>query len=86
MYTFASLQRKTDPEIRDRQLALEHLAEAWHGAESEGIEAESIAHAAIFAALATLVSEYGEEAIADLVAALPTRIRTGEYSLDRTVQ
>ena len=45
-----------------------------------------MAHAAIFAALATLVTNYGEEAIAELVAALPRRIRAGEYSLDRTVQ
>jgi hypothetical protein len=86
MYLFAHTRRNLDPEQKARQLALEHLADAWHGAEAEGIEPESMAHAAIFAALATLVTDYGEEAVADLVAALPERIRTGEYSLDRTIQ
>lgn len=87
MYQFAQTLRNLDAdEHKDRQLALEHLADAWHGAEDEGIEPESIAHAAIFAALATLVTDYGEEAVADLIAALPERIRAGEYSLTRTIQ
>ena len=86
MFLFAPLQRKTDPEQEARELALEHLADAWHGAEDEGIEPEAMAHAAIFAALATLVTDYGEEAVAELVAALPARIQAGEYSLDRTLQ
>lgn len=86
MYLFAQTLRNLDPEHKDRQLALEHLADAWHSAEDEGIEAEAIAHAAIFAALATLVADYGEEAVAELVAKLPERIQAGEYSLTRSVQ
>lgn len=86
MYPFAQVLLGNDVEHKDRQIALEHLAEAWHSAESEGLEAEAMAHAAIFAALATLVTDYGEEAVADLVAALPKRIRAGEYSLSRSVQ
>lgn len=86
MHMFDQTWRGRDTEQKDRQIALEHLADAWHGAEDEGIEPESVAHAAIFAALATLVTDYGEDAVADLVASLPDRIRAGEYSIDRTIQ
>ncbi len=82
----APLQQNGDPEPKDRQIALEHLARAWRRAEDEGIEPEAIAHAAIFAALATLVAEYDEDAVAELVASLPKRIYAGEYSLDKTMQ
>jgi hypothetical protein len=66
-----------------RQLALEYLAEAWNTAEDEGVESIALAHASLFAALATLVKTHGEETTALLVAALPDRIRSGEYDLDR---
>ena len=86
MYLFAQSLRDLEQEHKDRQLALEHLADAWTGAEHDGLEPEAVAHAAIFAALATLVTDYGEEAVADLIETLPERIRAGEYSLDRTLQ
>ena len=71
-------------EQRDaRQLALEYLAEAWNTAEDEGVETLALAHASLFAALATLVREHGEDATARLVAGLPDRIREGEYNLER---
>ena len=73
----------TDRDSTGRQLALEYLAEAWNTAEDEGIESLALAHASLFAALATLVRAHGEEATAKLVAALPDRIRGGEYSLER---
>ena len=41
---------------------------------------------ALFAALATLVRQHGEDATAELVAGLPDRIRAGEYNLDRSLQ
>jgi O-succinylbenzoate synthase len=66
-----------------RQLALEYLAEAWNTAEDEGVESIALAHASLFAALATLVRTHGEEATAMLVAGLPDRIRSGEYDLER---
>ncbi|MEP7241533.1 MAG: hypothetical protein ABI697_11660 [Devosia sp.] len=66
-----------------RQLALEYLAEAWNTAEDEGVESLALAHASLFAALATMVREHGEEATAKLVAGLPDRIRAGEYNLER---
>lgn len=70
----------------ERQLALEYLAEAWNGAEEDGIESASLAHASLFAALATFVRLHGDEATADLVAQLPERIRHGEYNLERSLQ
>lgn len=70
----------------ERQLALEYLAEAWNGAEEDGLESASLAHASLFAALATFVRLHGDEATADLVAQLPERIRNGEYNLERVLQ
>lgn len=73
-------------ESSERQIALEYLAEAWNDAEDDGIESIDLAHASLFAALATLVRVHGEAAAADLVAALPDRMRAGEYNLDRSLQ
>jgi len=73
-----------DEHREERQLALEYLAEAWNTAEDEGVQTMALAHASLFAAVATLVREHGEEATALLVAALPGRIRAGEYNLDRS--
>lgn len=70
----------------ERQIALEYLAEAWNSAEEDGLEPASLAHASLFAALATFVRMHGDEATADLVAQLPDRIRTGEYNLERILQ
>ena len=70
----------------ERQLALEYLAEAWNSAEEDGLESAALAHASLFAALATFVRLHGDEATADLVALLPDRIRNGEYNLERILQ
>lgn len=86
MFLFANAGELTDETPDDRQLALEYLAEAWTSAEQDGIEGEAIAHAALFAAFATLVRRFGEDTTADLIATLPERIRHGEYSLDRSIQ
>jgi len=74
-----------DEDQEERQLALEFIAEAWNSAEDEGVEPQALAHASIFAALATFVSLHGEEATAQLVELLPDRIRSGEYNLDRSL-
>jgi len=70
----------------ERQIALEYLAEAWNSAEEDGLETSALAHASLFAALATFVRMHGDEATADLIAQLPDRIRTGEYNLERILQ
>ncbi len=70
----------------ERQLALEYIAEAWNNAEEDGVEQRALAHASLFAGITTLVRNYGEEAAATLIAALPERIRAGDYSLERSLQ
>lgn len=70
----------------ERQLALQYLAEAWNEAEDDGVQSAALAHASLFAALATFVKLHGDEATADLMAMLPERIRSGEYDLDRVLQ
>ena len=50
------------------------------------MQGQALAHASLFAALATLVRTHGEEATAELVAGLPDRIRAGEYNLERSLQ
>jgi hypothetical protein len=67
-----------------RQVALEYLAEAWNTAEDEGVESLALAHASLFAAIATLVKTHGEDATALLIGGLPDRIRSGEYNLERS--
>jgi len=86
IFTLASLERSAGNDAKERQLALEYLAEAWNTAEDDGVETQALAHASLFAALATLVRAHGEEATAELVAGLPDRIRSGEYNLDRSLQ
>lgn len=86
MISFANTNALKDNDHEARQLALEYIAEAWNSAEADGLEGEALSHAALFAALATLVRIFGEEATADLVANLPDRIRKGEYSLERSIQ
>jgi len=73
-------------EHAEQQMALEYLAEAWNMAEEDGVGCVSLAHASIFAALATLVRVHGETAAAEIIAALPERIEAGEYSLSRSLQ
>ena len=75
-----------DRDHSERQLALEYLAEAWNAAEDDGVENIALAHASLFAALATFVKLHGDEATAELVALLPERIRSGEYNLERILQ
>ena len=72
-----------DEHRQERQLALEYLAEAWNTAEDDGVQSLALAHASLFAAIATLVRAHGEDATALMVGSLPDRIRGGEYNLDR---
>jgi hypothetical protein len=86
IYTPAQLHGFVEVESEERQIALEYLAEAWNTAEEDGVQSQALAYASLFAALATLVRQHGEDATAELVAGLPDRIRAGEYNLDRSLQ
>lgn len=76
-------QRK---EERQKAEALAYILEAWDEALNDGLEPESVAHAALFAALSDLVTTYGEDAVAQMTEGLVTRIQSGEFSLERTLQ
>lgn len=86
MFPSQSFETLADNDREERQIALEYLAEAWNSAEEDGVEDLALAHASLFAALATLVRSHGEEATAAIIAALPESIQAGEYTLDRILQ
>ena len=86
MFAPASGTAVFDRDQGERQLALEYLAEAWNCAEDDGVQSAALAHASLFAALATFVKMHGDDATADLIALLPDRIRSGEYNLTRSLQ
>ena len=65
----------------ERRAALSFVTEAFAEAILAGIESESFAHAALFAALQELVETYGEEAVAAFASRLPDRITSGEFTI-----
>ncbi len=69
-----------------KQEALRYILDAWEEALHDGIEPEMLANAALFAALADLVTAYGEDAVAKMTAGLSRRIQHGEFTLKRTSQ
>jgi len=86
MFQHENSQALFEREDEERKRALEYLAEAWRNAEDEEVETEALAHAALFASLATLVEKYGETAISELMKRIPDKVVQGEYTVDRTIQ
>lgn len=69
-----------------KQRAMGLLERAFDDAEAEDIPVDAVAHAALFAALSTLVTCFGEDCVASLVGELPDKILGGGYTLGRTIQ
>ncbi len=69
------------PDHEQKQAALSYLNEAWAEARHEGVDGDCLAQASLFAALAELVTTYGEDAVAKFVEGLAARVRNGEFSL-----
>jgi len=69
------------PDHEQKQAALGYLNEAWAEARHDGVDGDCLAQASLFAALAELVSTYGEDAVAKFAEGLPARVRNGEFSL-----
>ncbi|MDP9138302.1 MAG: hypothetical protein M3N38_09005 [Pseudomonadota bacterium] len=69
-----------------KHAALRYILDAWEEAVYDGLDSDCIATAAIFAAMSDLIATYGEEPVAQLAARLPERIRTGEFTVNRTTQ
>ncbi|GGA55697.1 hypothetical protein [Pelagibacterium lentulum] len=85
-FPFPTSDAAFEAEQEERQLALEYLADAWNAADSDGVDKQALAHAALFAAIATLVDDYGEESVANLIGEIPERVSNGEYTLNRVLQ
>ncbi|MBA5779263.1 hypothetical protein H2509_19205 [Stappia sp. F7233] len=68
-----------------RRAALGFITDAWADAIANGVDADAVAHAALFTALADLVAAYGEDAVAKLAEGLADRVLRGEYTTDRTM-
>jgi hypothetical protein len=69
------------PDQEQKQAALNYLNEAWAEARHDGIDGDCLAQASLFAALAELVTTYGEDAVAKFAEGLGARVRNGEFSL-----
>jgi hypothetical protein len=73
--------RQTISDQDQKRIAVGYVQEAWAEATLEGVDPDCLAQACLFAALAELVTTYGEEAAANYAEGLVTRIRNGEFSL-----
>ena len=87
--TIAGHSTEAREPISDREqklVALRYLQEAWAEARHDGIDGDCLAQACLFAALAELVTTYGEEAAATFTDGLSARIRNGEFTLEQPRQ
>jgi hypothetical protein len=82
--SFAAHEPGSDHE--QKRVALGYLQEAWAEAVLDGIDADYLAQACLFAALAELVSTYGEDAAARYVDGLGPRVRNGEFTVPQPRQ
>lgn len=64
-----------------KRVALSYVAEAWAEARLEGVDGDCLAQASLFTAFAELVTTYGEDAVAEFVEGLSTRVKNGEFSV-----
>ncbi len=69
-----------DAGSEQHRAALAYVTEAFAEAILAGIESDSFAYAALFAALRELVAAHGEEKMAEFAERLPARLRAGEFS------
>lgn len=76
-----SAAREPMPENEQKQAALSYLNEAWADARHDGVDGDCLAQASMFAALAELVTTYGEDAVAKFAEGLASRVRNGEFSV-----
>jgi hypothetical protein len=70
----------------DSLKALNYILGAWEEAADNGISPETMAYAALYAALTDLVGTFGEGAVMKLVKELGPRVERGEFTLTRRTQ
>lgn len=77
-----SMEPSVLAESEDESLqALGLILEAWEAGADRGVAPELMAYAAIYTALTDLVSNFGEECVADLARGLVDRISSGEFTI-----
>ena len=88
MTTLSRLIPARDPvaDQEQKRVALGYVQEAWAEARLDGVDGDCLAQASLFVALAEFVATYGEDAAAEYASGLATRIRNGDFSLDRPRQ
>ncbi len=64
-----------------KQAALSYVTDAFAEAELDGLDADCMAQAALFAAFTELVTTYGEDAVAEYASTLADKIRSGAFSM-----
>lgn len=70
-----------DDIAEEKRMALGYVVEAFAEAQLDGLDADCMAQAAIFAAFQELVTTYGEDAAATFAETLPERVRSGGFSI-----
>ncbi|MGX5737019.1 hypothetical protein [Bosea thiooxidans] len=63
-----------------RRVAYGYVEDAFAEGQQDGLDSDAMAHAALFAALRTLVKTYGEEATALFTENLPEKVRCGAFT------
>jgi hypothetical protein len=76
-----TVAREPMPDHEQKRAALNYLNEAWAEARHDGVDGDCLAQASLFAALAELVTTYGEDAVSKFAEGLALRIRNGEFSI-----
>jgi hypothetical protein len=69
-----------------KRRAMGHMERAFDDAEADGVPPDAVAHAALFAAITTLVDCFGEESVARMMGEIPDKVASGGYTLSRTLQ
>ncbi len=69
-------------DVKDaRRVAYCYIEDAFVEAQQDGLDSDALAHAALFAAMRTLVDTYGEDATATFAESLAEKIRTGSFTV-----
>jgi len=70
-------------EHQQRDVAAKKVLEAMHAAITEGVAPEVVKLVTLSAAVTNFVSDYGEEATAEILESLPDKVRSGAFSTPR---
>jgi len=69
--------------VDQKRSALRLVTQAFEDAADDGVDPDCMTQAALFFAFKEFVLAYGEEPVARFAEALPTRIRQGEFTVQR---